>query len=217
MKHSRIFTIILSVFVIISIIRIQFTEIGLGTALIVFLIAYVYTDLLSGVLHIILDNERSLNLSIVSSLARGFQEHHRTPNTIHEMSLYDHLYTMHLPLVMAFPPVVLMNFNMGYFVYLNFVIMLHLMQMAHRWAHMPSSRVHFIVKFLQHVGLLVSRKNHLTHHDNVYNTNFCIMNGWFNAPLNFAVRKFGRTSHGWIAVFLSLVALAFIVPAIIYL
>ena len=184
--------------------------------LITLLCVYVYTDLLSGVLHIILDNERSLNVSVIRPLAKGFQEHHRDPNSIYEMSLYAHLYTMHLPLVLAFPFVFLLNFSMGYFVYLGFVISLHLMQMAHRWAHLPKSQVTGVLKVLQTSGMLVSRKIHLGHHNGIYDENFCIMNGWFNRPLNWAVRTFGKTGHWWNAVFLFLVSLAFLIPAFVF-
>jgi hypothetical protein len=166
-------------------------------------VCYFLTDLISGLLHVVLDNPRSLEVPPLRSLASGFQAHHENPQTIFEMTLYNHLYVMHLPLTLFF--VVLLPFH-GSLYYLSYVVMvamLHLMQMAHRWSHMPAEDVPVMVQRLQRAGLLLSYERHDVHHHPPYAKDFCIMTGMANPLLNVAVRRFGCSSHWWNAAFLA--------------
>src|SRR5262249_20133353 len=54
-------------------------------------------DLISGLLHVVLDTPRSLALGPIRGLAQGFQRHHQNPSNIYEMPLYQPLYVMHMP------------------------------------------------------------------------------------------------------------------------
>jgi len=164
------------------------------------------TDLLSGLLHIILDNPRSLDIPPIKPLAEGFQRHHRKPWKIFEMSLYEHLFVMHLPL--AIFAVVALPFNDSHLfvAYLGMAFSLHLMQMAHRWAHLPPEELNAVVRGLQRARILIPKHVHDSHHEEPFDKNFCIMSGLFNWPLNVVVRNTSRFSHAWIVVFM-LVAL----------
>jgi hypothetical protein len=202
MGHSREFTLFLAVAVVWSIVVVVNEPLSPLRWVIIFAAIYVWTDLLSGLLHVVLDNERSLDISVIESLARGFQSHHRSPSDIYTMSLYNHLYTMHLPLTIVFGFVVLCGTSTHYAVFLCLALMLHLMQMSHRWAHLPRPQISGGLKALQRVGILLDPTAHRRHHRGKYDINFCIMNGWLNPALNFFIPRVGRTSHAWIGLFL---------------
>jgi hypothetical protein len=162
----------------------------------------VVTDLISGLLHLVLDNPRSLQLAPIRGLAEGFQRHHRNPAKIYEMPLYQHLYVMHMPLTILFLVALPFQEARMHVVFLSMVVGLHLMQMAHLWAHLPSERVPKGVRWLQQARVLLTLRDHAAHHHEPFDRNFCIMTGLFNRPLNAAVALIGPTTHGWLAVFL---------------
>ncbi len=167
----------------------------------------VVTDLISGLLHVVLDNPRSLALRPIAGLAEGFQRHHKNPAKIYEMPLYQHLYVMHMPLTITFLVVAPLQNPGMHVAFLSMVAGLHLMQMAHLWAHLPPQNVPRLARALQRAGILLAKPEHDSHHRDPYDRNFCIMTGLFNRPLNRAVRLAGPTTHWWLAGFL-LVALS---------
>lgn len=160
------------------------------------------TDLISGLLHLVLDNPRSLALAPIRGLAQGFQRHHQNPANIYEMPLYQHLYVMHMPLTFLFIAVLPFQEPGMYVVFLSLVIGLHVMQMAHLWAHLPPERVPGFVRILQKTRVLLSKPQHDLHHTVPYDKDFCIMTGICNRPLNLVVRLIGPTTHWWLAIFL---------------
>ncbi len=160
------------------------------------------TDLISGLLHIILDNPRSLELSSIRVLAAGFQAHHDNPSGIYQMPLYKHLYVMHMPLTIVFFIVLPFHDARMYFAFLSMVLSLHLMQMAHLWAHLPIEKLPASVRRLQQAGILLRGSQHSVHHAPPFDKNFCIMTGLCNRPLNALVSRFGATTHWWMPVFL---------------
>jgi palmitoyl-[glycerolipid] 3-(E)-desaturase len=182
-----------------------------------FLIAFclVITDLISGLLHVVLDNPRSLKLAPIRGLAEGFQRHHQNPAKIYEMPLYEHLYVMHMPLTFLFLAMLPFNDSGMHVVFLSMVVGLHLMQMAHLWAHLPPERVPRFVRSLQWVRVLLSKRQHDLHHTEPFDKDFCIMTGICNRPLNAAVSVLGPTTHAWLGVFLlsaiSPLAVAFVI------
>lgn len=175
---------------------------SLGATLFMVVLCYFATDMISGLLHIILDNPRSLDIPFIKPLAEGFQGHHNDPDGIFEMGLYQHLYVMHLPLTLLFIAVLPLHTPLVYVAYLSMVAMLHLMQMSHRWAHVPDDKRSSFVTALQRARFIIPFANHDKHHHPPYERDFCIMSGWCNGPLNVMARAFGVRSHAWMAVFL---------------
>jgi ubiquitin-conjugating enzyme E2 variant len=173
------------------------------------------TDLISGLLHVILDNPRSLAIGAIRGLAQGFQRHHQNPASIYEMPLYQHIYVMHMPLTFLFLAVLPFQNAGMYVVFLGLVVGLHVMQMAHLWAHVPPERVPRIVRRLHRARLLLSKRQHDLHHTVPYDKDFCIMTGLCNRPLNAAVALIGPTTHWWLAIFafaaISPLILAFVI------
>ena len=185
-----------------SICSLWVTPAPLVDTLLLVVITFFLTDLLSGLLHVILDNPRSLDIGPIRGLAEGFQRHHEDPTKIYRMPLYEHLYVMHLPLTLILLIALPFHQPRMYVVFLAMVVSLHLMQMAHLWAHLPTKRVPGLVRVLQKSKLLLSKPQHGRHHRPPYNQNFCIFTGMCNPPLNAAVSVIGCTTHWWNAIFL---------------
>ena len=163
----------------------------------------IVTDLISGLLHVVLDNPRSLALAPIRGLAQGFQRHHQNPSNIYEMPLYQHLYVMHMPLTFLFLAVLPFHDAGMHVVFLSMVVGLHVMQMAHLWAHLPPERVPSAVRLLHRSRVLLSKPEHDLHHTEPFDKDFCIMTGVCNRPLNALVSLLGPTTHWWLAVFLA--------------
>lgn len=187
-------------------------SIVLSISIIVFV--YFYTDIISGLLHLILDDEKSLDIPLIRSLAEGFQRHHEAPNSIYEMSLYQHLYVMHLPLTIVYPLVLIFNRPAHHVLYIAIAIMLHLMQMSHRWSHQPRSAISQPLRFLQSAHILLSAPEHGTHHKSPFNTNFCIMSGWFNPCFNRIFNHLKISLNVWIYLFLTICLLPVLIASI---
>lgn len=187
---------------------------SLGSAITLTLTTLLITDLISGLLHVVLDNPRSLALGPIRGLAEGFQRHHENPANIYKMPLYQHLYVMHMPLTLLFLVALPFNDAGMHVVFLSLVVGLHIMQMAHRWAHLPAETLHPGVRLLQNARILLSTLEHDRHHTPPYDRNFCIMTGTCNRPLNLAVAALSPTTHWWLAIFvgtaLSPLVLAFV-------
>lgn len=171
-------------------------------SLFLFVFCVLATDLISGLLHIVLDNPRSLDIALIRVLAAGFQAHHEDPSGIYQMPLYKHLYVMHMPLTIVFFIILPFHDARMHLTFLSMVFALHLMQMAHLWAHLPSEKLPALVRRLQRAGILVRGTQHRIHHAPPFDKNFCIMTGICNRPLNAAVSRFGATTHWWMPVFL---------------
>lgn len=174
---------------------------SLTDAVICVAFSLVVTDLISGLLHVVLDNPRSLKIGPIRGLAEGFQRHHQSPSKIYEMPLYQHLYVMHMPLTFLFIAILPFGNAGMHVVFLSMVAGLHLMQMAHLWAHLPPERVPSFVRVLQKARILLQKPQHDLHHTAPFDKDFCIMTGICNRPLNAAVSVLGPTTHWWLAVF----------------
>lgn len=211
--YSKLFSYTMGAAIIWSVVSLVRTPPSLLAALFIALFTIFMTDLISGLLHVILDNPRSLDVAPIRGLAEGFQRHHDTPSNIYEMPLYQHLYVMHMPLTLFFLVVLPFHESLMYVVFLSMCGSLHLMQMAHLWAHLGPEQVPAPVQMLQRARILLSKPQHDKHHTAPYEKDHCIMTGMCNPVLNLATRVFGGTSHWWnaafIAVALSPLAVAF--------
>lgn len=54
----------------------------------------------------------------------------------------------------------------------------------HNWAHMRKSDIPAVGKFLQKTGIAIGRKTHGQHHALPWNSDYCIVSGAMNKPLN---------------------------------
>lgn len=182
---------------------------SLLSATVIFVITYFFTDVISGVFHLVLDNPLFINQSPIDSMCRGFQEHHLDPTLIFKMSLFNHVRVMGQPLVgvwvLSMPLEFIAGKTMYHFhvYYLCLSVMLVYMQCCHRWAHMPFKMRGPVIRTLQNLRLALPAGEHLNHHGAPYMQNFCIMNGMTNPLLNFVTQKILHPhSKLWAPVFL---------------
>ena len=54
----------------------------------------------------------------------------------------------------------------------------------HNWSHMPDSKVPAVGQALQKVGLAIGKKEHGLHHGLPWNSDYCIVSGFMNKPLD---------------------------------
>jgi hypothetical protein len=100
--YSRAFTYTMSAGILWSVWTLAWSRPPFTDAVLLVAFSLIVTDLISGILHVVLDNPRSLELPSIRALAEGFQRHHENPTGIYEMPLYQHIYVMHMPLTLLF-------------------------------------------------------------------------------------------------------------------
>jgi hypothetical protein len=175
-------------------------------------------DLISGMLHITLDNPANLTKPAVKGLCLGFQQHHANPTLIYKMDLSDHLRPMATPLSGLYAVGVLVH---GYdstgicVLSLLLALLLPWMQLSHRWAHQPASQRSHLISALQRAGLALAPAQHLAHHEAPYLHTFCILTGHANPLLNRIIQIPGCSPHSriWLpATFCSMVAIVVSLP-----
>ena len=168
-----------------------------------------YSDLMSGILHVVLDNPKFLESWIVEPYARGFQEHHLDTTFVWRMPVGEQVRPAALPLVGQYL-LGLLIFGRGHerfcHCFLALCVCLPGVQMTHRWAHMPRKRRGPVIRALQSCHLLVSQEHHDAHHQPPYEylQNFCILTGWCNPALNVVLLRWLHPhSKCWGGVFLA--------------
>ena len=65
LSHDIKFTIFASIFVLFSLFKVYQSPPGILLSISIIIFAYFYTDIISGLLHLILDDENSLNLPLI--------------------------------------------------------------------------------------------------------------------------------------------------------
>ena len=153
-------------------------------------LAVVYVDVLSGFLHIVLDNPSFTKLPLLGAGAVGFQRHHHHPAgiTIHNIFNFvqEHIGGMCGVLFTGLVPArwsAGANTNLLRIFLLEVIVLSCFMMASHRWSHTQESRLSPLVVQLQQSGLLLSHLDHSLHHVD-YNCNFAIFTGWCNPFLN---------------------------------
>jgi len=148
---------------------------------------YLYMDVTSSLVHIILDFAPS-SLPGLGGVARGFQYHHFDPTAILRISWYE--YASHIHLLSPLIAVLAYSFRASRVQRLFWfwgLIYAHLFQTAHRWAHLPKEQLPYIVLATQSWGLLLSHETHMHHHEDL-DSQFSSFVGHCDLILDFLVR-----------------------------
>ena len=148
-------------------------------------VAFVYTDWMSGLLHVVLDNPVMNTWPGIGPEARAFQGHHFDPTgvargPILDMVREDHSVVFIVMIVLAVlrpSSPGLLNFG------LHFSWMSHLMMASHRWSHTHPKYLSWMTIKMQQFGILMTTRHHSKHHAS-YDCNFCIFSGLMNPLLN---------------------------------
>lgn len=152
------------------------------------------TDLLSGLLHWVFDSFGSAATPLIGrAFIQPFRAHHADPE---EMTRHDFVEThgasclAALPLLAATSLMPLGGWPVR--VMQAFLLFIALGALAtnqcHKWAHMHAAATPAIVRWAQGWKLVLPRDHHHLHHTPPFDSHFCMSCGWFNGPLNAALR-----------------------------
>jgi ubiquitin-conjugating enzyme E2 variant len=159
-------------------------------------LAFLVTDLVSGVVHWLCDNFFAEDTPVLgSALIQPFREHHRDPLAItrHGFVQRNHFNTLAVLPILAWgvlgdagaPGSRSEVFASSFLA--CFGLAVAITNQIHGWAH--ASRVPRLVRRLQRTGLVLRPRHHARHHQR--GQAYCITGGWLDAPLERA-RLFER-------------------------
>lgn len=146
------------------------------TSVLVCIAAFVYMDLTSGIIHLILDYAPH-SLPVLGDLARGFQYHHTDPTAIVRISWYAYVSHVHILCPIIALIIILAEVTRVHRLFWFWgAVFVHLFQTAHRWVHFHPSQLPWIVQRGQDLGLLLSVDKHMSHHEDLEHQ-FTILSG----------------------------------------
>lgn len=149
--------------------------------------SYVYMDMTSGIVHLILDYAPHW-LPIIGPLAKGFQYHHADPTAIVRISWYAYVSHVHLLCPLVFVVVVLGKASRVQRLFWFWgAVFVHVFQTAHRWAHFQPESLPSVVQSLQAAGMLLTHERHMSHHQDL-ESQFTILSGHSDILLDGASR-----------------------------
>jgi hypothetical protein len=153
------------------------------------------SDLLSGILHWVLDSFGSASTPLAGPLLiRPFREHHDDPGAIarqdfvamHGASCFTALPFLGaacaLPLE-AWPSII----GQALLVFMSLGALFA--NQCHKWAHMDESATPVPVRWAQANGLVLPREHHRLHHTPPFDSHFCMSSGRMNPFLDGLLRK----------------------------
>lgn len=184
-------------------------ELSIASILMMLVALYFFIDIISGLLHLTLDNPWFLVDSPLDSLCRGFHEHHLDTTLICKMNIWPHIRVINTPVFYISLVGMCINYNRPLFYCYPpaLTLGLYYMQMCHRWAHMKQAERGPFVTMMQTCGLAISPTGHMQHHSPPYTHSFCIMNGWANPIINFFMKNVpGLSNHSryWALIFVGM-------------
>jgi hypothetical protein len=151
-------------------------------------LAWVLSDLGSGVYHWGVDNYGSGKTPVFGGQIAAFQGHHQRPWTITEREFCNNVHKVFGParvpaaalfLASLLHPGDIMVASLSMFLFL-----VCMSQQFHAWSHMKKSELPAIVDAMQESGLLISRRDHGAHHKAPFDGNYCIVSGLWNPILD---------------------------------
>ena len=151
-----------------------------------FVFGYLLADLGTGIFHWSVDNYGSGSTPIFGNVIAAFQGHHRQPWSITVRGAANNLAPLASPAIFALLFFLLLPVELGAMkVFLSsFILFVILSQHFHRLSHCKPSKVSPFVRSLQKHGILLSTSDHAAHHKIPFNSNYCIVNGLWNRPLD---------------------------------
>jgi hypothetical protein len=164
-------------------------------------------DLLSGFLHIVLDNPANLNMPILGQPCLEFQMHHHFPTDLVQRPFLDVLGDLNtvVSIIVAwnFFLLDLSNPIVRHMAGLK-IIMAYYGQFSHRSAHTPSSAKSKVLEGLRSLGLMIPLEKHRSHHRPPHDKDFCLV-GVANPVIDLLYNKVTRNRHVWMIGFAALI------------
>mmetsp|Transcript_7579 Transcript_7579/g.15802 ORF Transcript_7579/g.15802 Transcript_7579/m.15802 type:complete len:266 (-) Transcript_7579:18-815(-) len=164
------------------------------------LLSYLFIEPASGVLHIVLDNEKFNPWPVLGEVAESFQRHHDDPVDISNRPTLEFALEPTIPCAVIATQALYINSTLSMTTIFFLWPASLLMMFAHRWSHTAQKRKPLIAKLLQASGLVMSDAHHHAHHT-TYDNNFAICAGWSNPLMNVLVRRvWGPDDMRWLGV-----------------
>ncbi len=157
------------------------------------LAGFILADFASGVVHWFADTWGSETMPLLGRrLLRPFRVHHVNPDDLLVRNVIDtngDVATVVIPFLIPglFLPLESAVGRAAMVVLAAMSVAALPTNQVHQWAHMPQPPKW--VRQLQDWRVILSRREHLKHHDAPYATHYCIALGWCNSPLS-AIRFF---------------------------
>jgi ubiquitin-conjugating enzyme E2 variant len=157
--------------------------------LLALVLAWLAADWFTGFYHLLLDHFTWKGFPVLEQQAKDFQGHHENPMDITNESFSSIIKPASYAAVTVF---LLSLFVVGFWAVFLFVFSLisALSQAFHRWAHFLPRNLPFVIRILMVIGVLISRKHHMTHHNPPYLIHYGIVSGWTNYITNMAYVPF---------------------------
>jgi hypothetical protein len=158
-------------------------------------IAWLCTDLLSGLVHWACDCHGSIDTPIVGkSIIRPFREHHGDPLA---MTRHDFVETHGASCFAALPFLFASSLLPlpGTMAYLTQAILLSIAlgalatNQCHKWAHMDHAAMPAAVRWAQRHRLVLPGWHHQLHHTAPFDSHYCMSSGWLNPLFNAILRR----------------------------
>lgn len=165
---------------------------------------FVGYDLYSGVLHVVLDHPDNIRLPILGQPCLEFQWHHAIPDDLVRKDFVDVCGDLNtVVFILAMINCLLLDVQKASGVAMVIggmkLWMAYFGQFSHRSAH-SFGRDSPVARWLQKHGIMISPKDHLSHHKPPHDKDFCLI-GLCN-PIIDALRAITLNNYVWLAVFL---------------
>jgi len=179
---------------------------GLFPSMVCALVMFLWFDLYSGMLHVVLDEPLNISSPIIGQPALEFQWHHFIPTDIVRKDFSDVVGDLNVPVIAmgvihCFYSTALLSEPIPMLLASLKLFWAWYGQASHRFAHNPKISQIPIAKFLQQVGLMVAVKDHKAHHQPPHEEDYCLI-GIMN-PMIDAMRTVSTNRFVWLGVFLS--------------
>ena len=153
------------------------------TVLATVVLSVIVGDFGTGVFHWATDNYGSIKTPVFGSVCAAFQGHHVTPWTITFRSFANNVYkicygTVPALLIVAVIPML----PLAKIFFTLFITWWMISQELHKFSHMRTTPKG--IKFLQDIGLVLSKKEHGLHHTSPFEGHYCILTGVCNSFLD---------------------------------
>jgi hypothetical protein len=168
------------------------------------IIMFLYYDFFSGVLHLVLDEPKFIGMPLIGDACLEFQWHHHLSDDLTQKSFLEVCGDLNLVCVIIAVKdlVIFRNLNPASLCLLSAkLLMAYFGQLCHTMSHTPKKNRPYWVIALQDRGLMISSRDHMTHHMN-HDDNFCIGSGIFNPALR-GIHSVGNRWF-WLYLFLTL-------------
>jgi hypothetical protein len=153
-----------------------------------FIYSFLFSDLISGIVHIYLDNSKiKYNESLIDFYRLGFQIHHKFP--LFQLKYFKSYKPYHECNTLFLNAIIISIINIFLFdsLIIHFSLyLLLIMQANHYYCHFDNMKlkIPYLIKILHKYNILVNPQQHILHHT-TYDLNFCLINGIMNPILNY--------------------------------